>query len=74
MPDVTWGDTIRVNAEAAAAARPGALGEVVGIRVVETEAHAKQFEAPIGSRLYLIEFGDGASVEVPEAWIDVVQT
>lgn len=70
MPDFTWGDTIRVRAEAAAESRPGALGEVVGIRPVETESQARQFACPIGSRLYLIEFGDGTSLEIAEAWID----
>jgi hypothetical protein len=72
MRGFTWGDTVRVNAAAAEASRPGELGEIVGIREVETEAQARQFESPIGSRLYLVEFGDGTSVEIPEAWIDAV--
>jgi transcription elongation GreA/GreB family factor len=72
MADFTWGDTVRVKAGAQAALRPGAIAEIVGIREVEVEAEARQFEAPIGSKLYLIEFGDGTSIEIPEAWIEDV--
>ena len=72
MADFTWGDTVRVKAGAQPARRPGAIAEVVGVREIEVEAQARQFEAPIGSKLYLIEFGDGTSVEIPETWIEAV--
>lgn len=62
----TWGDTVRVKPEAPPYARPGDLGEVVGIREVENEQQSGQFGAPIGARIYLIEFGDGCAVEIPE--------
>jgi hypothetical protein len=63
MADVTWGDTVRVKAGAQPARRPGAIAEVVGVREIEIEDQVRQFEAPIGSKLYLIEFGDGTSLE-----------
>ena len=72
MADFTWGDTVRVKAGAQPARRPGAIAEVVGIREIEVAEQARQFEAPIGSKLYLIEFGDGTSLEIPEAWIETV--
>lgn len=74
MPDFTWGETVRVKTGAQPMRRPGAVAEVVGIRAVENEAQARQFEAPIGSDLYLIEFGDGTSMEIPEAWIEAAKT
>jgi transcription elongation GreA/GreB family factor len=46
------------------------LAEIVGIREIEIEAEARQFDAPIGSKLYLIEFGDGTALEIPETWIE----
>jgi hypothetical protein len=69
MPSFSWGDTVQVRAEAGAAMRPGAIAGVVGIRVADDEAMARKFEVAIGCKLYLIEFGDGTAVEVPEAWI-----
>jgi hypothetical protein len=70
MADFSWGETVRVKVGAHPARRPGAVAEVIGIREVETEAQARQFEARYGSKLYLIEFGDGTSVEIPEDWIE----
>lgn len=52
--------------------RPEALAEVVGIRSIESSQQAAEFEAIIGSKLYLIEFADGEAVEVPERWIEAV--
>jgi len=70
MPAFNRGDTVRVKAGAEPASRPGALAEVVGIREVETEDRARELEAAIGSKLYLIEFGDGTSIEIAQAWLD----
>jgi hypothetical protein len=67
---ILWGDTVRVRSGAPASARPGSLAEVVGIRTVEDTDQARQFGATIGTMLLLVEFGDGASVEMPEAWLE----
>ena len=67
---VTWGDTVRVKAEAPPTARPNAIAAVVGMREIENPTQAREFSATIGSRLYLIEFGDGEAIEIPEGWID----
>jgi hypothetical protein len=74
MADFTWGDTVRVKAGANSARRPGAIAEIVGIRDIEAEDQAQEFDAPIGSKLYLIEFGDGTALEVPEAWIEATSS
>lgn len=67
----TWGDTVRVKVDAAAAARPGALAEVVGIREVENHDQSNQFwGAPLGTTIYLVEFGDGSAIEVPEGMLE----
>lgn len=73
VPDFAWGDTVQVKAGAQPERRPGAVAEVVGIREVENEDQARQFKAPIGSDLYLIEFGDGTSLEIPEAWLEAAE-
>ena len=74
MSDFTWGDTVRVNEAAEPMRRPGSLAEVVGLREIEDETQARCFGAAIGTKLYLIEFGDGVSIEIPEAWIKAVDT
>ncbi len=67
---ISWGDTVRVRSGAPAAARPGSLAEVVGIREVEDAKQAHHFGTIIGAKLFLVEFGDGASVEIPEAGLE----
>ncbi len=73
MPDLTWGDTVRIKRGDSSSARPGALAEIVGLREIETPAQARQFSAPIGSKVYLIEFGDGEAMEVLEASIEPLE-
>ena len=70
MPEVSWGESVTVKAEASEVMRPGAIGAVCGIREIENEAQAREFGAPIGSKVYLVEFNDGASIEIPEVWIE----
>lgn len=68
-PDPTWGDTVRVELGAPAVLRPGSLGEVVGIREVENSEQASQFSASVGSKIYLVEFGDGEAIELSQRWL-----
>jgi hypothetical protein len=70
MSNVTWGDTVRIKNGAPPSVRPGALAEIVGMREIETLSQAQQFAATIGSKVHLVEFGDGQALEIPEAWIE----
>lgn len=71
----TWGDTVRVKVDAPPAVRPGALGEVVGIREIENQDQSTQFWGmPLGTKLYLVELGDGVAVEVPERMLEADNT
>lgn len=73
MPEIKWGDTVRIRMGASAAMRPGALAEVVGIRTVENAPQARQFGAEVGTRVYVIEFGDGESVELAGVWLEAIE-
>jgi hypothetical protein len=73
MRSPTWGDTVRIKTGALPLMRPGGLAAVCGIRTIETVEQAEQFSRPIGTALYLVEFDDGTSVEVPESLLEVVQ-
>jgi hypothetical protein len=66
----TWGDTVRVKLGAPPDARPGALAEVVGVRTVENDAQTREFAAPVGTQICLIEFGDGESAELAELLLE----
>lgn len=71
MHGATWGDAVRVKASAPVSMRPGAIAAVVGIRDVETPAQATQFETPIGSKIYVIEFSDGDAIELAGMWVEL---
>ena len=71
MNTPTWGDTVRIKKSASTEMRPGTLAAVCGMREVETLEQSQQFGCAIGTTLYLVEFGDGASVEIPEEFVEV---
>lgn len=71
MSSPTWGDTVRIKEGASPEMRPGTLAAVCGMREVETAEQSEQFGCAIGTTLYLVEFGDGASVEIPEELVEV---
>ena len=70
MPRFTWGDTVRIKACAPAELRAGHCGEVVAITEIDTQEKAELYEAPVGSTVYQVEFGDGEAVEIMEAWVE----
>ena len=70
MADFTWGDTVRIRADAPPQYQPGEVASVCGIREVETVEQERQFGSPVGSRLYLVEFENGDAIEVPEALLE----
>jgi hypothetical protein len=68
--ELSWGDSVKIRLDAPAEVRPGAAASVCGIRRVETRNQGLEYGVTIGTTLYLIEFGDGTSIEVPETWIE----
>ena len=71
MTSPTWGDSVRIKESAAPEMRPRALADVCGMREVETPEQAKQFNCTIGTTIYVVEFGDGTSLEIPAAYIEL---
>ena len=72
MPKFSWGDSVLVKRPSSPSKPSMELGEVVGIRRIDTEAQSRELSAPIGSTVYLVELGDGESMEVPQASIEPV--
>ena len=60
-----WGMSVRITAAAPVTYRAGQVGSVVGFRTVRTAAAAATAGHPIGTLLYIVEFGDGTDQEVP---------
>ncbi|MCP1674014.1 hypothetical protein J2T57_001113 [Natronocella acetinitrilica] len=73
MTEPTWGDTVRIKLSAKPEQRPGVFASVCGLRQVETEVQAQQLGYPVGTTLYLVEYGDGVAVEVPSAIIELME-
>lgn len=73
MTDPTWGDTVRIKLNATPEQRPGGFASVCGLRQVETEEQARQLGYPVGTTLFLVEYGDGVAMEVPSAAVELVE-
>lgn len=73
MTEPTWGDTVRIKSSATPEQRPGVIASVCGLREVETEEQARQFGCPVGTTLYLVEYGDGVAVELPASIVELVE-
>ena len=69
MPRFTSGDLVVVRDDAPAHAHPGAAAEVVSVTPIETPALAMRVGFPIGTVMYLVEYGDGSDQELPEEWL-----
>jgi hypothetical protein len=63
--EIARGDTVRIAKDATPEMRPGAFAEICGIRDANAEIHLKP-----AVKLYLVEFGDGHSIEVPEHLVE----
>lgn len=67
-----WGDSVRVLKGAPSIYRQFEVGSICGIRLIETEENSRQLQQPIGTVLYLVEGGDGESLEVPEQYLEAI--
>lgn len=53
-----WGQEVEVSLDAPAELNPGQRGSVCGVRVAESQGEPM--------RIYLVEFGNGAAIEIAE--------
>jgi hypothetical protein len=68
----TWGETVQVNKDAPQDLNPLKIGSVCGIRSIDTDKLAKKLEMKVGNILYLVEFSDGKSFEIPECYLSKI--
>lgn len=65
----TWGAPVRVIDDAPQNYLVIKKGSVCGIREIEAENVAENFDEPVGTVLYLVECPDGDAIEVPEHFL-----
>ena len=66
----SWGDSIKVKAEAPIHLNPGNVGEVVGFFEIESNEESEKYNKNVGTYIYLIEFTDGTQIEIPEDFLN----
>lgn len=64
-----WGDVVVIKLIAPERYKPGFQGSVCGIRSIDSVEVSKQFDQMLGSELYLVEFNDGETLEVPKCYL-----
>ncbi len=69
----TWGGLVRVTHDAPAAFRPGATGSVCSVEELVRPERALFFGLEVGAVVYLVEFADGVSIEIAEAFLEEVE-
>lgn len=62
-------ENVAVAENAPAKFRPSQLAWVISGRVVENELQSQAVNYPVGTLLYLVEYMDGSSVEMPGEFI-----
>jgi hypothetical protein len=67
--EFSWGESVRVLAAAPAEFFPGTTGSICGVRIADSPEQADKVGVEVGERVYIVEFGDGSSCEVPERWL-----
>lgn len=70
-PVFDWGDTVIIKQIAPKHYKPGARGSICGMRTIDSLETAKQFNQMIGSVLFLVEFNDGETLEVPNFFLSI---
>lgn len=70
----TWGDTVRVAESDGVRIdwRPGSMGSICGFRTIENEEQALSSSFIVGTIVYMVEFGDGESQQIPEEALETV--
>ena len=67
--NISWGSLVVVSRTYVDSALRGLVGSVAGIYTVDREDIANKRSCKIGDTFYLIEFGDGSSIELHEKYV-----
>jgi hypothetical protein len=65
----TWGDAVLVKKSAPKNYHPGEFASICGMNRIITQKGADKLLCKKGEWIYIIEYEDGSSMEVPESFL-----
>jgi hypothetical protein len=65
----TEGDTVRILSNAPELFRPGSGGSICAARKLNSDDLVNGLKESRGTILWLVEFGDGVAMEIPERFL-----
>lgn len=66
----TWGDAVLVKPGSPQKYRPGEFGSICGIDKITSPEEAKKLYCQKGEWIYIVEYEDGSSTEIPECYLN----
>jgi hypothetical protein len=66
----TWGDAVIVKKNASPIYRPGEFASICGIDKITTQKEADELNCKNGEWIYIVEYEDGSSIEIPECYLE----
>jgi hypothetical protein len=67
----TWGDEVKVKADAPEKYRPNEFGAVVGITEINNDVLSNYTNLPLGTITYTVEYIDGTDQLIPEECLEL---
>ena len=68
-----FGDTVLILSNALERYHPGSIGSLCGTRILDDKNQAVFYNVSVGTALWIVEFRDGSSIEVPEQYITLMK-
>lgn len=69
-----WGDTVKVKPTAPLYYKPRFQGCICGMRMIDSLDLARRFDQMVNTELYLIEFENGETIEIPKYFLINIST
>ncbi len=66
-----YGDVVVIKQDAPLCYKPGSWGSICGVRTIDNLDTSQRFKQPLNSKLYLIEFDDGETLEIPQKFLTI---
>ncbi len=66
----TWGDAVLIKKDAPNNFRPGEFASICGMNKIAAKNETNETHCDNWEWLYIIEYEDGSSVEVPESYLE----
>ena len=65
-----WGDSVKVKNSAPQEFEPDSIGSICGMTQIDSNNAIKDLERNLTKIVYLVEFKDGHTIEIPEDYLD----